>query len=98
VQTICEILDECLPNSGYAPHESLIQYVPDRPGHDRRYAMDISKIENDLAWRPRRSLQEGLLKTIEWYLVNQDWLNAIRKQGDYQSWIEKNYEERGEIS
>lgn len=96
VRTLCEILDECLPNSTFTPHEKLIQFVTDRPGHDRRYAMDISKIERELEWHPLRSLQEGLLMTVEWYLEHQDWVNAIRKQGDYQSWIEKNYDERGE--
>jgi dTDP-glucose 4,6-dehydratase len=95
VTTLCEILDECLPNSNYVPHESLIQYVTDRPGHDRRYAMDISKIKKDLGWSPRLSLSEGLMKTVEWYLDNQDWVEAIGKQGDYQDWLEKNYLARG---
>lgn len=95
VTTLCEILDECLPNSTYVPHESLIQYVTDRPGHDRRYAMDISKINKDLGWSPRLSLSEGLMKTVEWYLDNQDWVGAIGKQGDYQDWLEKNYLARG---
>ena len=95
VTTLCEILDECLPNSNYVPHESLIQYVTDRPGHDRRYAMDISKINKDLGWSPRLSLSEGLMKTVEWYLDNQDWVGAIGKQGDYQDWLEKNYLARG---
>jgi dTDP-glucose 4,6-dehydratase len=95
VTTLCEILDECLPNSNCVPHESLIQYVTDRPGHDRRYAMDISKIKKDLGWSPRLSLSEGLMKTVEWYLDNQDWVEAIGKQGDYQDWLEKNYLARG---
>ncbi|MCJ7662384.1 MAG: dTDP-glucose 4,6-dehydratase, partial [Anaerolineales bacterium] len=68
INTLCEILDECLPQSEYLPHGSLIEYVVDRPGHDRRYAMDITKINNDLGWSPRQSLSEGLLKTVEWYL------------------------------
>ncbi|MGB7096996.1 MAG: dTDP-glucose 4,6-dehydratase, partial [Anaerolineales bacterium] len=72
INTLCEILDECLPQSEYSPHESLIEYVVDRPGHDRRYAMDITKINNDLGWSPRQSLSEGLLKTVEWYLDHQD--------------------------
>jgi len=95
VNTLCEILDECLPNSAYAPHESLIQYVADRPGHDRRYAMDISKIERDLGWTPRCSLSEGLMKTVAWYLDHQVWVETIGKQGDYQDWLDKNYQARG---
>ena len=95
INTLCEILDECLPQSEYSPHESLIEYVVDRPGHDRRYAMDITKINNDLGWSPRQSLSEGLLKTVEWYLDHQDWIAAIGAQGDYQDWLEKNYQARG---
>ncbi|MGB5846055.1 MAG: dTDP-glucose 4,6-dehydratase [Anaerolineales bacterium] len=95
INTLCEILDECLPQSEYLPHGSLIEYVVDRPGHDRRYAMDITKINNDLGWSPRQSLSEGLLKTVEWYLDHQDWIAAIGAQGDYQDWLEKNYQARG---
>ncbi|MGW8142782.1 MAG: dTDP-glucose 4,6-dehydratase, partial [Anaerolineales bacterium] len=95
VTTLCEILDECLPNSSFVPHESLIKYVTDRPGHDRRYAMDISKINKDLGWTPSRTLSEGLMKTVEWYLDHQDWVAAISSQGDYQNWLEKNYLARG---
>ncbi len=96
VKTLCEIMDECLPKSKYSPHESLIEYVVDRPGHDRRYAMDITKITQDLDWSPQKSLSVGLLKTVEWYLENQDWVSAIGGQGDYQDWLEKNYQTRGE--
>jgi dTDP-glucose 4,6-dehydratase len=95
VQTLCEILDECLPGSEHSPHESLVEYVTDRPGHDRRYAMDITKINRDLGWSPQVSLSEGLLKTVDWYLQNQDWVAAIGAQGDYQDWLEKNYQARG---
>jgi dTDP-glucose 4,6-dehydratase len=95
VDTLCEILDECLPESKYKPHESLIHFVTDRPGHDRRYAMDISKIATELGWQPRKSVSEGLLKTVLWYIEHQDWVDIIREKGDYQTWIEKNYDERG---
>jgi dTDP-glucose 4,6-dehydratase len=95
VNTICEILDECLPNSNYLPHESLVTYVTDRPGHDRRYAMDISKISTELGWTPQHSLSEGLIKTVEWYLENQDWVEAIGNQADYQEWLDRNYLTRG---
>ena len=95
IQTLCDIMDECKPNSSYIPHESLIQYVTDRPGHDRRYAMDITKIKRELGWQPRQSLESGLLKTVEWYLQNPEWVDAIQKRQDYQSWLERNYEKRG---
>ncbi len=95
VKTLCEILDECLPNSAHVPHESLIEFVTDRPGHDRRYAMDISKISEELGWMPRFSLSEGLMKTVEWYLEHQEWVDAIGKQGDYQAWLDQNYIARG---
>jgi dTDP-glucose 4,6-dehydratase len=73
VQLICHLLDELVPNSPHAPHGSLIQFVPDRPGHDFRYALDASKIEQELGWRPAHSLETGLRKTVEWYLKNTDW-------------------------
>jgi dTDP-glucose 4,6-dehydratase len=70
--------------------------VADRPGHDRRYAMDITKMQRELGWQPRQSLASGLLKTVEWYLSHPDWIDAIRKQRDYQGWLARNYTERGE--
>lgn len=94
IHTLCEILDECLPDSPYAPHESLIQFVTDRPGHDRRYAMDIHKINQDLGWQPRQSLSSGLLKTVEWYLAHPGWIEAVSQQQDYQGWLSKNYDKR----
>ena len=98
IETLCDILDELRPTSKHIPHRSLIQHVPDRPGHDRRYAMDISKIKRELGWQPKHSLDEGLMKTVSWYLDHPDWVEQIRSQGDYQSWIEKNYQKRGDIS
>lgn len=95
VQTICAILDELLPASPHAPHARLIQFVADRPGHDRRYAMDISKIERELGWQPKESLRSGLEKTVRWYLSHPQWVEAIRKKGEYQEWLQKNYAERG---
>jgi dTDP-glucose 4,6-dehydratase len=96
VRTLCDVLDEFRPDSPYVPHESLIQYVPDRPGHDRRYAMNIEKIKNELGWQPEQSLESGLMNTVEWYLAHPEWVEAIRKQADYQRWLERNYAERGE--
>lgn len=96
VETLCDILDELHPNSAYAPHKELVQSVKDRPGHDRRYAMDITKIHKELGWTPTHSLAEGLMKTVTWYLNNPEWIESIRSQEDYQNWMKKNYIKRGE--
>jgi dTDP-glucose 4,6-dehydratase len=77
VRAICRLLDEVLPESPHRPHEQLIGFVADRPGHDRRYAMDTAKIAHDLGWRPRESLDSGLAKTVSWYLENRWWWEAI---------------------
>ncbi len=91
VHTLCHILDELSPGSPHAPHEQLIAYVTDRPGHDRRYDIDITRIRAELGWTPSESLSTGLLKTVRWYLENPDWVEAIRKRQDYGAWMEKNY-------
>lgn len=95
VKTLCEILDELLPDSPFKPHMDLMRFVTDRPGHDRRYAMDITKIRNELDWQPLHSLESGLLMTVQWYLDNPGWVDAIREQQNYQGWIKNNYEKRG---
>lgn len=97
ITVICTILDKLLPHSPYLPHEKLITFVTDRPGHDRRYAMDISKIEEKLGWKPKESLQSGLEKTVRWYLEHPQWIQAIRQSKEYKSWIERNYIQRGGI-
>jgi dTDP-glucose 4,6-dehydratase len=94
IQTLCDILDECAPQSPYVPHARLIQFVVDRPGHDRRYAMDISKINQELGWLPRHSLDSGLLNTVQWYLSHPEWVASIRKRNDYQEWVQRNYVQR----
>ena len=76
VQQVCELLDELHPDSVSRPHAKLIKFVPDRPGHDRRYAMDITKIRRELGWQPQHSLQTGLRRTVQWYLQHIDWLTA----------------------
>jgi dTDP-glucose 4,6-dehydratase len=96
IDAICDILDELNPESPYHPHAHLKQFVADRPGHDRRYAMDIQKINEQLGWQPKYSLQDGLLNTVRWYLEHQDWIKAIRKQKEYQTWLDQNYAQRGE--
>jgi len=94
VKTICSIMDE--RDQPYTPHEQLITYVKDRPGHDRRYAMNIDKIHRELGWQPKHDLQSGLRDTVEWYLNNINWLNAIIQEKDYQQWVDINYEKRGD--
>ncbi|MFN2236457.1 MAG: dTDP-glucose 4,6-dehydratase [Anaerolineales bacterium] len=94
VNLLCDLLDEYLPRSSFSPHRNLIKYVKDRPGHDRRYAMDISKINQKLGWMPGYTLEEGLKKTVEWYLDNPEWLSAVRKQESYREWMNRNYEKR----
>lgn len=96
INTLCDILDALIPSSPHAPHKKLIQHVTDRPGHDRRYAMDIRKIQNELGWQPRQNLESGLRLTVEWYLAHPEWVEAIRKQLDYQKWLDRNYQQRGE--
>ncbi len=96
VNAICELLDEFVPDSTHVPHHKLIQFVEDRPGHDRRYAMDISKIRTELGWEPRHDLGQGLRQAVSWYLENRVWLEAIILEKDYQSWLSINYERRGE--
>lgn len=91
VQTVCALLDELQPTQGR--YADLITYVNDRPGHDRRYAIDSSKIQKDLGWKPQETFESGLRKTVQWYLTNNEWIDNI-KSGAYQSWIEQNYEKR----
>jgi dTDP-glucose 4,6-dehydratase len=95
VQTICDILDKKEFLQQNKPHKQLIEYVKDRPGHDRRYAMNIEKINRELGWKPKHNLEEGLISTVDWYLRNTDWLNAIIKEKNYQNWIQLNYQKRG---
>lgn len=94
VKDICQILDELQPNSPYTPHEQLIAYVQDRPGHDRRYDIKIDKIEAELGWKPSRDLKQGLMDTVKWYLDNPTWVQAITEQSDYSTWVQKNYSGR----
>jgi dTDP-glucose 4,6-dehydratase len=83
VKMICAILDETLPRSLHRPHETLIEFVTDRPGHDLRYAVDDAKIRRELGWQPKETLETGLKKTVQWYLDNRDWWEKIRS-GVYQ--------------
>jgi dTDP-glucose 4,6-dehydratase len=91
VHTICAILDELKPISG--EYSQLITYVKDRPGHDRRYAIDPTKIERDIDWRPAETFASGIRKTVEWYLGNDDWVQGVTT-GEYSQWLDRNYKER----
>jgi dTDP-glucose 4,6-dehydratase len=83
-------LDKICLQFPFTPHASLITYVKDRPGHDRRYAIDCSKIEKELGWRPKETFETGLKKTIEWYLENHQWVESIQT-GAYREWIQRHY-------
>jgi dTDP-glucose 4,6-dehydratase len=89
VETICDIVDEVAGRSG-PPRRGLITFVKDRPGHDRRYAMDASKIERELGWRPVETFESGIRKTVRWYLENEEWVRAVTS-GSYRQWIETHY-------
>ncbi|UJA02203.1 dTDP-glucose 4,6-dehydratase [Acinetobacter johnsonii] len=93
VHSICALLEELAPQKpeGVEQYKDLISYVTDRPGHDIRYAIDASKIKNELGWVPEESFETGLRKTVEWYLNNQEWVSHIQS-GEYKSWLEKHYQ------
>jgi dTDP-glucose 4,6-dehydratase len=90
VETICSILDELRPNDPVMPHRQLLTFVKDRPGHDRRYAMDARKIESELGWRPRETFETGIRKTVEWYLQNEQWIEEVTGT-NYSQWIASQY-------
>lgn len=91
VHTICDLLDEIVPKEG--SYRDQITYVTDRPGHDRRYAIDADKISRELDWKPQETFESGIRKTVQWYLDNQRWVENV-KSGAYKTWIEQNYEKR----
>jgi dTDP-glucose 4,6-dehydratase len=93
VKSICSLLDELRPNAAAGPRERLIKFVPDRPGHDRRYAIDASKIARELEWRPQVRFEDGLRLTVAWYLQHTEWIQNVRT-GAYRDWIRRNYDER----
>lgn len=93
VGTICDLVDEMRPDAGMGSRRKLITFVKDRPGHDRRYAIDASKIARELGWKPAENFEDGLRHTVRWYLENLDWVEGVRT-GAYMNWIEQNYAER----
>ena len=90
VHTLCAILDELHPNADGRSHTSQIVFVKDRPGHDRRYAVDASKIDRELGWKPAMTFEEGIRKTVEWYLENPKWVENITS-GEYRQWVQRQY-------
>jgi dTDP-glucose 4,6-dehydratase len=90
VKTVCALLDEIRPKADGQPYSTQISYVKDRPGHDRRYAIDASKIQRELGWKPAETFETGIRKTIAWYLANPDWVAHVQS-GAYRQWVDKQY-------
>ena len=90
VKTICSILDSLRPKADGTSYATQITYVKDRPGHDRRYAINASKLERELGWRPTETFETGIQKTVQWYLDNQDWTEGVLN-GAYRDWVKKQY-------
>jgi dTDP-glucose 4,6-dehydratase len=93
VRLLCGLLDEMAPSASHQPYSSLISFVEDRPGHDRRYAIDANKIERELGWKPAETFASGLRRTVKWYLENQPWVEQVTS-GNYRQWIDQNYSKR----
>jgi len=91
VNTLCAILDELKPRADGQSYATQITFVQDRPGHDRRYAIDARKLEKELGWKPQETFETGIKKTVQWYLNNQDWVNHVAS-GEYRNWVEKQYQ------
>jgi dTDP-glucose 4,6-dehydratase len=90
VETLCRLLDELRPNNPVVPHKTLVTFVKDRPGHDRRYAMDTRKIARELRWQPVETFESGIRKTVRWYLEHEDWVQEVTS-GSYRQWMAKQY-------
>lgn len=90
VTTLCSILDELKPRADGKKYADQITYVKDRPGHDKRYAIDATKLESELGWKPKETFETGIRKTVEWYLTNQEWVDHI-VNGTYKNWVQKQY-------
>jgi len=93
VTTICDIVDRLRPREDGTSRRDLITHITDRPGHDRRYAVDASKITGELGWSPAESFESGLERTVCWYLDNQDWCDHVAS-GAYRDWLDTNYSAR----
>jgi dTDP-glucose 4,6-dehydratase len=93
VHTLCDILDALKPKADGGSYRSQIAYVKDRPGHDRRYAIDARKLERELGWKPAETFETGIRKTVQWYLDNPQWVADVQS-GAYAKWVETNYSNR----
>ena len=91
VHTVCALLDELSPRADGQPYKAQISYVTDRPGHDRRYAIDARKLERELGWKPAETFDSGIRKTVAWYLANGDWVRNVQS-GAYREWVQKQYD------
>jgi len=90
VKTVCGLLDELRPRPDGKPYVDQMTFVQDRPGHDRRYAIDARKIERELGWKPAETFASGIRKTVAWYLANEDWVAEVQS-GSYRDWIDMQY-------
>lgn len=95
VKTLCRILDTKQPRKDGQSYVNQITFVTDRPGHDQRYAIDASKLANELGWRPQETFETGIEKTVDWYLAHQNWVDNVTS-GEYRNWVATHYTERGE--
>jgi dTDP-glucose 4,6-dehydratase len=93
VHTVCALLDTLYPRADGKRYQQQITFVTDRPGHDRRYAINSKKIEKELGWKPIETFETGIHKTVRWYLDNQSWVRNVQS-GTYRKWIDKNHKER----
>ena len=94
VHTVCALLDELRPKADGSSYQTQITYVKDRPGHDRRYAIDARKIENELGWKPAETFESGIRKTVQWYLANPEWVANVQS-GAYREWVQTQYAGQG---
>ena len=93
VHTLCDMLDRLRPKADGVSYRAQITYVKDRPGHDRRYAIDARKLERELGWKPAETFQTGIAKTVQWYLANPEWVARVQS-GAYRDWVQTNYAAR----
>ena len=93
VYSLCDIIDKRLGRKGRNASRNLINYVKDRPAHDRSYAIDATKIKRELGWEPKFRFESALAETVDWYISNREWINCLRI-GEYRNWMKKNYQNR----
>jgi dTDP-glucose 4,6-dehydratase len=91
VKTVCALLDELRPRADGQSYAEQISHVTDRPGHDRRYAIDARKLEAELGWKPAETFESGIRKTVQWYLANPQWVSNVQS-GAYRDWVQKQYQ------